>query len=178
MADSDYAEFSIAHDRLYTLDHLWMQVLDEDKEEGTTSIKIGLSEFLMAEYGEVIQIVLARPRDESDFEIDADSGLSEDDEEEDKPPKSDTMGAQVDTDELLITVTTRYDGEFDRMLINAPISCTIVELNGHVEDNPDLANEDAYGDAWCVIVKTFTDEFDEDQFMDKDEYLAMLNELP
>ena len=44
MADSDYAEFSIAHDRLYTLDHLWMQVLDEDKDEGTTSIKIGLSE--------------------------------------------------------------------------------------------------------------------------------------
>ena len=38
MADSNYAEFSIAHDRLYTLDHLWMQVLDEDKEEGTTSI--------------------------------------------------------------------------------------------------------------------------------------------
>ena len=38
MADSDYAEFSIAHDRLYTLDHLWMQVLDEDKDEGTTSI--------------------------------------------------------------------------------------------------------------------------------------------
>ena len=64
------------------------------------------------------------------------------------------------------------------MLINAPISCSIVELNGHVEDNPDLANEDAYGDAWCVIVKTFTDDFDEDQFMDKDEYLAMLNELP
>ena len=155
-----------------------MCIRDRDKEEGTTSIKIGLSEFLMAEFGEVIQIVLARPRDDSDFEIDADSGLSEDDDEEDKPSKSDTMGAQVDTDELLITVTTRYDGEFDRMLINAPISCTIVELNGHVEDNPDLANEDAYGDAWCVIVKTFTDDFDEDQFMDKDEYLAMLNELP
>ena len=154
-----------------------MQVLDEDKDEGTTSIKIGLSEFLMAEFGEVIQVVLARPRDDSDFEIDADSGLSEDDEEE-KSPKSQTMGGQVDTDELLITVTTRYDSEFDRMLINAPISCTITELNGHVEDNPDLVNEDAYGDAWCIIVKTFTDDFDEDQFMDKDEYLAMLNELP
>ena len=53
-----------------------------------------------------------------------------------------------------------------------------MELNGHVEDNPDIVNEDAYGDAWCIIVKTFTDDFDEDQFMDKDEYLAMLNELP
>ena len=46
----------------------------------------------MAEFGEVIQVVLARPRDESDFEIDADSGLSEDD-EEDKPPKSNNGGS-------------------------------------------------------------------------------------
>ena len=41
MADGDYSEFSIAHDRLYTLEHLWLQVLDEDKDDGTTSIKIG-----------------------------------------------------------------------------------------------------------------------------------------
>ena len=131
----------------------------------------------MAEFGEVIQSVLARPRDDSDFEIDADSGLSEDDDEEDKPSKSDTMGAQVDTDELLITVTTRYDGDFDRMLINAPISCTIVELNGHVEDNPDLANEDAT-EMLGVNVKTFTDDFDENQFMDKDEYLPCSTNFP
>ena len=119
----------------------------------------------MAEFGEVIQVVLARPRDDSDFEIEADSGLSEDDEEE-KTPKSETMGGEVDTDELLITVTTRYDGEFDRMLINAPIACTIVELNGHVEDNPDLVNEVAFGDAGGGIFKSFSVDFDEVQFMD------------
>ena len=35
MADGDYSEFSIAHDRLYTLEHLWLQVLDEDKDDGS-----------------------------------------------------------------------------------------------------------------------------------------------
>ena len=82
MADGDYSECSIAHDRLYTLEHLWLQVLDEDKDDGTTSIKIGISEFLMAEYGEVMQTVLARPRDEGEYEIGGDAGLSEDDEVE------------------------------------------------------------------------------------------------
>ena len=51
MADGDYSEFSIAHDRLYTLEHLWLQVLDEDKVEGSTIIKIGICEFLIAVYG-------------------------------------------------------------------------------------------------------------------------------
>ena len=177
MADGDYSEFSIAHDRLYTLEHLWLQVLDEDKDEGTTSIKIGLSEFLMAEYGEVMQAVLARPRDEGEFEMAGGSDLSEDDEAEETPTMS-SAGDQVGIDDLMITITTKYDGEFDRILFNAPFPCTISELNGHVEDNPDLLNEDAYGDGWCIIVKTQSDDFDGDQFLNKDEYIEMLNELP
>ena len=87
-------------------------------------------------------------------------------------------GDQVGVDDLMITVTTKYDGEFDRILINAPFPCMISELNGHVEDNPDLLNEDAYGDGWCIIVKTPSSDFDEDQFLNKDEYIEMLNELP
>ena len=177
MADGDYSEFSIAHDRMYTLEHLWLQVLDEDKDDGTTSIKIGISEFLMAEYGEVIQAVLARPRDEGEYKIEGDAGLSEDDEIDENPAVS-SDGDQIGVDDLLIIVTTKFDGEFDRILINAPFPCMISELNGHVEDNPDLLNEDAYGDGWCIIVKTQSSDFDEDQFLNKDEYIEMLNELP
>jgi len=177
MADGDYSEFSIAHDRLYTLEHLWLQVLDEDKEEGTTSVKVGVSEFVMAEYGEVMQVVLARPRDEGEFEMQGDSGLSEDDDGDDSITLA-SGGDQVGVDDLMITVTTKYDGEFDRILINAPFPCMISELNGHVEDNPDLVNEDAYGDGWCIIVKTQSIDFDADQYLNKDEYIEMLNELP
>ena len=39
MSDSDYFEFGVAHDRRYTLEHLWLQLIDE--KDGT--VKIGMS---------------------------------------------------------------------------------------------------------------------------------------
>ncbi len=55
MANGDYSEFSIAHDRKYTLEHLWLQALDDKAE----SVKIGISEFVRAEYGEIVSWVAA-----------------------------------------------------------------------------------------------------------------------
>ena len=57
----------------------------------------------------------------------------------------------------------------DRVLINAPFPCKIVELNGDVEDNSDLVNEDAYQDGWCMIVRPH--EWDEDMYLDESEYI-------
>ena len=54
MADSDYVEFSVAQGRKYTLEHLWLQVLDEKKDD--SQVKIGLSEFVRAEYLSLIHI--------------------------------------------------------------------------------------------------------------------------
>ncbi len=34
MSDSDYFEFGVAHDRRYTLEHLWLQLLDEKGRYG------------------------------------------------------------------------------------------------------------------------------------------------
>ena len=50
-----------------------------------------------------------------------------------------------------------------------------VSLNGDIEDNPDLVNDDAYADGWCVIVQPH--EFDPDQFLDEHEYIEYLNEV-
>ena len=61
MADSDYVEFSVAQGRKYTLEHLWLQVLDPKKDD--SQVKIGLSEFVRAEYGEVIRVILTKPED-------------------------------------------------------------------------------------------------------------------
>ena len=54
MNGGDYFEFSVAHDRKYTLDHLWVQVLDDDEDDMT--VKIGISEFIRAEYLSLIHI--------------------------------------------------------------------------------------------------------------------------
>ena len=66
MANGDYIEYSIAHDRKYTLDHVWVQALDDKAE----SVKIGVSEFVPAEYGDIVRVVLTRPEDDSEFNPD------------------------------------------------------------------------------------------------------------
>ena len=168
MSDGDFFEFSIAHDRRYSLDHLWIQVLDEKKEEDMT-IKIGLSEFIRADYGDIIRVVLAKPEDDSEFTADSDEDEAIPDDDTDTTPI--TSGDELGTDDLMITVRTANE----RLLINAPFPCKIVELNGDVEDSPDLVNDDAYGDGWCLIVKPH--EFDNDMYLDLKEYIEYLNEL-
>ena len=167
MADGDFFEFSIAHDRKYTLEHLWLQVLDDKAE----TVKIGISEFLRAEYGDIVRVVLTRPEDDSEFKLESDAEVSDDD-----APGIMGSGDELGVEDLLITVLANYDGDMETILINSPIPCKILELNGEVEDNPDLVNDDAYGDGWCMIVKPH--DFDEDQFLDQKEYIEMLNELP
>lgn len=170
MSNGDYIEYSIAHDRKYTLDHLWVQALDDKAE----SVKIGIGEFVPAEYGDIVKVVLTRPEDDSEFDSDKEPGANSDDDDE---PTMMGSGDEVGTDDLMMTLTTSFDGEIETLLINAPFPCKILELNGEVEDNPDLINDDAYADGWCMIVQPLTD-FDEDQFLDMQEYIEMLNELP
>ena len=165
MANGDYSEFRIAHDRKYTLEHLWLQALDDKAE----SVKIGISEFVRAEYGEIVRVVLTRPEDDSEFKPESDSG-------DDDAIRIMGSGDEVGAEDLLITLTTSFEGEIETLLINSPFPCKILELNGEVEDNPDLLNDEAYGDGWCVIVQPH--EFDEDQYLDQEEYIEMLNELP
>ena len=165
MANGDYSEFSIAHDRKYTLEHLWLQALDDKAE----SVKIGISEFVRAEYGEIVRAVLTRPEDDSE-------GKTESESDDDDAITIMGSGDEVGAEDLLITLTTSFEGEIETLLINSPFPCKILELNGEVEDNPDLLNDDAYGDGWCVIVQPH--EFDEDQYLDQEEYIEMLNELP
>ena len=168
MSDGDFFEFSIAHDRRYSKEHLWLKVLDEKKEEDMT-VKIGISEFIRAEYGDIVRIVLAKPEDDSEFRSDVDEEEAVVDDDAEATPL--TSGDEIGVDDLMITVRTANE----RLLINAPFPCKIVELNGDVEDSPDLVNDDAYGDGWCLIVKPH--EFDYDFYFDLNEYIEHLNEL-
>ncbi|MEK9695546.1 MAG: hypothetical protein VW270_07250 [Candidatus Poseidoniales archaeon] len=57
--DYDYVEFQVAHNRKYSLDHLWYQ----DKEE---KLMIGVSEFLAFDAGEVLRVILPQAETEVD----------------------------------------------------------------------------------------------------------------
>ena len=121
MSDSDYFEFGVAHDRRYTLEHLWLQLLDE--KDGT--VKVGMSEFLRADYGDVVRVILPHPQDTSEFILD-DEGTPgiRDDGEVHSSPDSVSTGDEIGLGELLVTLRTVSD----RVLINSPFPCKVLEL--------------------------------------------------
>ena len=57
--DEEVVEFSVAHNRKYSRDHLWYQEKDD-------RLMIGVSEFLAVEIGEVLRVILPQ----AEYEID------------------------------------------------------------------------------------------------------------
>ena len=59
--------------------------------------------------------------------------------------------------------------------IFAPVSGEIAEVNDALEDQPELVNEDPYGDGWiCIIQVNSLDELD--AIMDADGYRSFVSE--
>ncbi len=55
--------------------------------------------------------------------------------------------------------------------VYSPVAGEVVEINGDLEDSPDLINTDAYGDGWLIKLK-LTDVAEIDRLMSDDEYEA------
>lgn len=57
----------------------------------------------------------------------------------------------------------------------APLDGKVIELNDKLEDNPELVNEDPYGEGWLIrVAPRDPDELDE--LMDAGEYDAFVSE--
>jgi glycine cleavage system H protein len=59
--------------------------------------------------------------------------------------------------------------------VYAPLSGEIVAVNDKLSDNPELINEDPYGDGWLVRVK-LSQPSEADQLMDAEAYRKLLEE--
>lgn len=57
----------------------------------------------------------------------------------------------------------------------APVSGTVMEVNGPLADSPETINEDPYGDAWMIRVE-LSDMDELDDLMTDAEYEAFLKE--
>ncbi len=55
----------------------------------------------------------------------------------------------------------------------APLSGEVVEANGGLSDNPELINNDPYGDGWIVKVK-LSDPSEAESLLDVDAYKKLL----
>ncbi|HZR83154.1 MAG TPA: glycine cleavage system protein GcvH [Candidatus Binatia bacterium] len=59
--------------------------------------------------------------------------------------------------------------------VYAPVSGEIAEVNDDLPDNPELLNEDPYGDGWMVKI-TLSDRGDLDDLMSAEEYRRFVEE--
>lgn len=59
--------------------------------------------------------------------------------------------------------------------VYAPLSGEVTEVNDDLPDNPELINEDPYGDGWMVKI-TLGDQADLEDLMTADEYRKFIEE--
>jgi len=59
--------------------------------------------------------------------------------------------------------------------VYCPLSGKVVEVNGELEDSPELVNEDPYGKGWMVVVE-LSDSSELDQLLSAEEYDAFIKE--
>ena len=165
MADDEYIEFKIVDGRKYSKEHLWFELVDKDER----LYKIGISDYLQADLGDILRVILPQRHDVAEFttqdfdsdEPDVGNGA------QDGGPTGDEMAEG----ETLVTIWSADES----WAIESPFSGHVTELNGEVEDTPELLNDDAYGDGWLMIVRPH--DFDPEELLEPDEYLEHLHDI-
>lgn len=59
--------------------------------------------------------------------------------------------------------------------VYAPLSGEVVDVNGALEDRPELINEDPYGEGWIAVFRV-QDKGELDDLMDAEDYRAFIEE--
>ncbi|WP_126428496.1 glycine cleavage system protein GcvH [Brevibacillus marinus] len=81
------------------------------------------------------------------------------------------VGAQIKQDEPFGSVeSVKTVSE-----LYAPLSGTVVEVNGELEDSPELVNSSPYDKGWMIVVEV-ADPSELDKLLDADAYEAMVKE--
>lgn len=59
--------------------------------------------------------------------------------------------------------------------IYAPVGGEVVEVNGALDDRPELINDDPYGEGWIIVLR-FRDEGELEDLLDPGSYRALTEE--
>lgn len=57
--------------------------------------------------------------------------------------------------------------------LNMPMSGTVLEVNGQLEDQPELVNNDPYGEGWMIRIR-LTDPSELSRLLDAAQYAALI----
>ena len=82
----------------------------------------------------------------------------------------DTLDSQIDSNEVFGTVEA-VKTVSDLFM---PIAGKVVEVNSSLEDNPELVNEDPYGEGWIIKID-ITDESNLDSLLSASDYKNLID---
>ena len=82
----------------------------------------------------------------------------------------DTLNSQIDSNEVFGTVEA-VKTVSDLFM---PIAGKVVEVNPSLEDNPELVNEDPYGEGWIIKID-ITDESQLDSLLSASDYKNLID---
>jgi glycine cleavage system H protein len=61
-----------------------------------------------------------------------------------------------------------------RMEVDSPLSGTVVEVNERLEANPELVNEDPYGEGWLAVIELSAWDTERASLMSDEQYLDLV----
>jgi len=61
-----------------------------------------------------------------------------------------------------------------QMEVASPLSGTVIELNERLEANPELVNEDPYGEGWLAVIEPSAWETERASLMSDEQYLDLV----
>ncbi|MEM0079507.1 MAG: glycine cleavage system protein GcvH [Nitrososphaerota archaeon] len=82
------------------------------------------------------------------------------------------VGQKVKVNETLATIES-VKASAD---VYSPVSGKVVEVNSKLIDNPELLNEDPYGEGWIAVLELL-EEIKYEDLMDPDEYRRYIEDL-
>ncbi|MEM1583349.1 MAG: glycine cleavage system protein GcvH [Nitrososphaerota archaeon] len=82
------------------------------------------------------------------------------------------VGQKIGKNETLATIES-VKASAD---VYSPVTGKVVEVNSKLIDNPELVNEDPYGEGWIALIE-LVEPITYEDFMDSDEYVKYLEDL-
>ncbi len=55
-----------------------------------------------------------------------------------------------------------------------PLSGTVIDFNSNLEDNPEVVNDDAYGEGWLIKIQVSGDNVGQSELLTADEYKEII----
>jgi glycine cleavage system H protein len=72
-------------------------------------------------------------------------------------------------DEIAVIETIKVD-----TILDSPVSGVVIEVNPAMEDQPEVINQDPYGEGWMVVVAVDDWEADRETFMEPETYFKFM----